>query len=231
MNIIKVILENGNSTQPFLRFTYTNQSKTKLHRIHIKKSLVDHTPSLVAVSNENNLVLKLIKPRRSLEIAKLLTGRSRLSKEVRGALLLKKHGFKTPTIHEVGYGLFPTKPFQFLGYYLMDNLDNLGFTEVFKLYQSTNLDKALREKSYCNIIGGLRYLRDHHIGLFDFTLGNVFANDSGEIMWIDTGTSLYRKATPKFKLKYNHSIERFIRIHKDLLNDQEVTLARQLLFK
>ncbi|CCK74278.1 MAG: hypothetical protein KBT75_12090 [Oleispira antarctica] len=194
-------------TQLFL----TTRSKLKLNENLVDDILVDHTPSLVGIFNESKFIIKFIRARSWHEYLKLLWNHSRITKEVKGSSLLAKLGLKVPTIHEVGYGIVPSANHEFLGYYVMENLIQSGFQELSKLIKEDTLNEALRGAIMKSIYDGLKAMRDNHIVFSDFHLDNVFANNRGEIVWIDAGVTTYRSFnTKKFTKKHNHSINRYI---------------------
>lgn len=226
-NLVKVT--NGNTEVPQLFFRKRYNTTQYPSEYTLIKTLKNHTPSLVAICNHKGLVLKLIRPRKYHEVVKLLWNHSRLSKETRGNRTLSKLGLNVPTIHEAGFGLIPAKKYEFIGYYLMDNLSEKGYDEVFNIFQE-KISEELREKLFNEILNGLKLMQYNRIVFTDFTLGNVFGNTNGELIWIDTGVTHYNKISQsKFIKKNNNSMERLARIHKDLLTQQEKIKVRTLL--
>ena len=195
--------------------------------------LVDHIPSLVGILKDSGLVIKFIRARSWHEYIKLLWNHSRITKEIRGSELLQKLGLNVPKIHEVGFGIMPSKKYEYLGYYIMENLTPSGFQELSKLIKEDAIDDVIREKIMIAVYHGLKDMRENHIVFSDFHLDNVFANDSGDIVWIDPGVTTYTKFNEKkFRDKFNYSINRYIFYCSDrgnTLTDKETALFRSLL--
>ncbi len=214
--------------QLFFRRTYKEKAPADLS-YDIDKVLQDHTPSLVGVTNQKDIVLKLIRPRRWHEIAKLFWGHSRVSKEIRGNFKFQDLGLNIPEIFESGYAFLPVTHYEFIGYYLMENLATKGYDEVFNLFHQEDLTSELRKMLFSQICDGLKTLQNNRIVFTDFTLGNVFGGEDGSLFWIDTGVSSYNRLEQnKFIKKNNQSIERFVSIHNDLLLEEEKQQIRQL---
>jgi len=209
------------NTQPFL----TTSSNLKLKEKLVDNILVDHTPSLVGMFNESKLIIKFIRARSWHEYLKLLWNHSRITKEVKGSRLLTKLGLRVPEIHEVGYGVLPSTNHEYLGYYIMENLTQSGFQELSKLIKENALNETLRKTIMQSIHNGLKAMRDNHIVFSDFHLDNVFANENGEIAWIDAGVTTYHSfSEKKFSKKHNHSITRYINY---TYNGQELLLPAE----
>lgn len=207
--------------------------KIENSNLAIEKILVDHTPSLVAILKNSGLIIKCVRARSWHEYIKLFWNHSRISKEIHGSLLLKKLGLTVPEIHQVGIGLIPSRNYQFIGYYVMENLHMNGFHELSKLINDEKIDKSTRAKTMKAIYSGLKKMREENIVFSDFHLENIFANAAGEITWIDTGVTTYRKFNKnKFYVKYNHSINRYINYEyegEDLLSLTEKNMFKKLL--
>lgn len=216
-------------TQLFL----TTSSNAKLKEKSVDTVLVDHTPSLVGMFNESKMIIKFIKARSWHEYIKLLWNHSRVTKEVKGSSLLKKLGLRVPVIHETGYGIVPGTKHEYLGYYIMENLSLSGFQELSKLIKENGINESLRETIMISIYDGLKAMRDNRIVFSDFHLDNVFANEQGEIAWIDAGVTTYHKLNQKkFIKKFNYSITRYIFYCNDrgnTLNTRETRLLNTLL--
>lgn len=216
-------------TQPFL----TTSSSLKIKEKSVDNILVDHTPSLVGMFNESKLIIKFIRARSWHEYLKLLWNHSRITKEVKGSSLLIQLGLRVPEIHEVGYGVVPSANHKYLGYYIMENLTQSGFQELSKLIRENTINETLRITIMKSIHDGLRTMRDNRIVFSDFHLDNVFANEQGEIAWIDAGVTIYHSCNKKkFIEKFNYSITRFIFYCNDrgnTLSDQETHLFESLL--
>jgi predicted unusual protein kinase regulating ubiquinone biosynthesis (AarF/ABC1/UbiB family) len=76
-------------------------------------------------------------------------------------------------------------------------------------------------------------MRDNRIVFSDFHLDNIFANEVGDINWIDTGITTYSPINEKkFHLKYNQSIIRYINYEYEgeiLLSQNEKAIFKELL--
>lgn len=222
---------NGDKTQPFFTIVkHKSNSKNSL-----QSTLIDHTPSLVGTLRASDLIVKFIKARSWHEYAKLLWNHSRVTKEVKGAQLLENLGFKIPTIYEVGYGFLPSLNYKYLGYYVMENLNHSDYQELSKLIKDGEIERGMRSKIIRSVYEGLKLMRDNRIVFSDFHLDNVFANQQGEITWIDTGVTTYHKLNEKkFRKKLNHSITRFIFYSNDrgnTLSEEETDMFNSLLLK
>jgi tRNA A-37 threonylcarbamoyl transferase component Bud32 len=221
------ILEN--ESQLFL--TTKHQKKSKQHVLN--NVLVDHIPSLVGVLKDSGLIIKFIKARSWHEYIKLFWNHSRITKEVKGSQLLQQLGLTVPVIHEVGFGIIPSKKHKFLGYYIMDNLTASGFEELSTLITENGINTDLRAKIMTSVYSGLKKMRDSNIVFSDFHLDNIFANASGDIVWIDTGVTTYNLINHRnFRAKFNHSINRYIFYCNDrgnTLTENETSMFRKLI--
>ena len=217
------------TSQIFLNTGITNNHSNLI----VEEILIDHIPSLVAKLKESDMILKCVRARSWHEYLKLLWNHSRISKEVHGNLLLKKLDLSVPEIYQVGIGLFPSSKYEFIGYYIMDNLQLAGFQELSVLITKNLIDAEIRSRIMRDIYSGLKKMRDNNIVFSDFHLGNIFANSTGETAWIDTGVTTYRKFNQnKFYKKYNHSIKRYINYEyegKQLLSQHEKAIFKKLL--
>jgi hypothetical protein len=226
LSIFKI---RDNKTQLFITTKYNKSIK----KTFLKTILIDHTPSLVATLQESELVIKFIRARSWHEYLKLLWNRSRITKEIKGSRLLKSIGLRVPKIHETGFGIIPSKRHEYLGYYIMENLSHSGFQELSKLIIEGGLEDLMREKIMFSVYQGLKTMRDHHIVFSDFHLDNVFANNVGDITWIDTGITTYHKMNEKkFRDKFNYSITRYINYEyegKTLLSQDEKAIFNKLM--
>lgn len=229
MKLSTVVFKNQDS-QLFL----TSLSNMENPTLFVDSVLVDHTPSLVATLIKSDYIIKCIRARSWHEYIKLIWNHSRISKEVHGSSLLKKLGLSVPEIHQVGIGIIPSRNYQFIGYYVMDNLHLKGFHELSKLINDNKINVEVRMKAMCSIHAGLKKMKEAHIVFSDFHLDNIFSNELGDITWIDTGITTYRKLNSKnFHKKYNHSIRRYINYEyegKQLLSPSEQSMFKGLLF-
>lgn len=220
---------HGQSSQLFVKTQYDNTTATH----EVDSILVDHTPSMVGVLKDSQHIIKFVKARSWHEYVKLLWNHSRVTKEIKGSELLAGLGLKIPTIYEAGLGIIPSKQYEYIGYYVMENLALSGFRELSGLIREGAIDTAMREKIMTAVFDGLKLMRDNRIVFSDFHLDNVFANNSGDITWIDPGVTTYRKMNEKkFIKKFNQSINRYINYQYtgvSLLSENESTKLKQLL--
>jgi tRNA A-37 threonylcarbamoyl transferase component Bud32 len=215
-------------TQPFLT-TLSTLNQQKL----VQSIIIDHNASLVGIMAESGFIIKFVKARSWHEYLKLLWNHSRITKEVKGCCLLQNIGLNVPQIHEVGYGIIPSSKYQFLGYYIMENLTHSGFQELSKIIKDNSVSNKMRLAIMKSIYEGLKLMRDNRIVFSDFHLDNIFANTVGEITWIDTGVTTYNTFnTSKFFRKYNHSIKRYVNYEyngEQLLSQEEKAMFTKLL--
>lgn len=220
-----------NKSQLFL----TTKHDDSIQQDALNNIIIEHKPSLVGTLKDSGLIIKFIKARSWHEYIKLLWNHSRVTKEVKGSQLLRELGLSVPIIHEVGFGVIPSRNYRFLGYYIMDNLSHSGDQELSKLIKENGINQAMREKLLISVYDGLKLMRDNRIVFTDFHLDNVFANAQGDITWIDTGVTTFHKCNhKKFKAKLNHSISRFIHYSNDrgnTLSPKETSMFEQLLIK
>lgn len=218
-------------SQKFLTTRYSEL----VHQFSLNTILINHKPSLVGVLHDSDLVIKFIKARSWHEYLKLIWNHSRVTKEVKGTGILKNLGLSVPVIHQVGYGVIPSSRYDYLGYYIMENLTLSGYQELSKLIKDGGIDIIMRKKVMKAVYEGLKLMRDNHIVFSDFHLDNVFANKQGEITWIDAGVTTYHKLNKiKFKKKYDHSITRFIAYSNNrgnTLRDEETAMFNRLLLQ
>jgi tRNA A-37 threonylcarbamoyl transferase component Bud32 len=214
-----------------LFLTTRHQKNSKQHVLN--SVLVDHIPSLVGILKDSGLVIKFIKARSWHEYIKLLWNHSRITKETKGSQLLQNLGLTVPVIHEVGFGIIPSKKHKYLGYYIMENLSLSGFQELSRLITEDAISEDMRKKIMTSVYFGLKKMRDSNIVFSDFHLDNVFANSSGGITWIDTGVTTYNKINDKkFRVKFNHSINRYIFYCNDrgnTLTEKETSMFTKLI--
>lgn len=228
---LSVFSIKGKQSQPFV----TTVQNTSYQESSLDSILIDHTPSLVGVLNKSDLIIKFIKARSWHEYVKLLWNHSRITKEVKGTQILSQLNLRVPTIYEIGYGVIPSLRHNYLGYYIMENLTVSGYQELSKLIKDGAINSTMREKIMSSIYDGLKLMRDNRIVFSDFHLDNVFANELGEITWIDAGVTTYHKLNQsKFKKKFNHSITRFMFYSNDRGNtllDEETAMFNSLLLQ
>jgi tRNA A-37 threonylcarbamoyl transferase component Bud32 len=218
-------------SQPFLVLKNDKRAQnSSLNRI-----LVDHKPSLVASLNESDFIIKFVKARSWHEYMKLLWNHSRITKEIKGTSILQKLGLNVPEIYEVGYGIIPSLKYEYLGYYIMENLTHSGFQELSALIKDGAIDDTMRSKIMLAVHDGLKKMHDNRAVFSDFHLDNIFSNDDGEITWIDAGVTTYNRMNEKkFIKKFNYSITRYMFYCNDrgnTLSQKETDLFNTLLIR
>ncbi|HEY9033292.1 MAG TPA: hypothetical protein VIN71_05080 [Pseudomonadales bacterium] len=189
----------------------------------------DYLPSLVIRLPQQQQVLKLVRARKWVEYAKMLWGRSRASKEIRGNLLLHEAGIAVPAISEYGYGLFPARAYQFIGYYIMQDLQPLGFDNARFLFLENRIDGERRHRFLANLVHDVKRMQQQRIVFNDLKFENIFCNAAGDICWIDTGVSVYpRWQQGKFRRKHNDAIDYLLLHHEKFLTAGEAAMLRSL---
>lgn len=228
---LSVFKVKGKESQPFL--TLKNDGRTK--NSSLNRILVDHKPSLVASLNGSDFIIKFVKARSWHEYMKLLWNHSRITKEIKGTSILQKLGLNVPAIYEVGYGIIPSLKYEYLGYYIMENLTHSGFQELSGLIKDGAIDDTMRNKIMLSVHDGLKIMRDNRAVFSDFHLDNIFSNNDGEITWIDAGVTTYNKMNEKkFIKKFNYSITRYMFYCNDrgnTLSQKETDMFNALLIK
>jgi hypothetical protein len=229
-SLIKISVRGEFLPQLFVRFGRSNQPLHYPLNTMLKEEGQYRSPSIIGMLDDRR-ILKLIKPRRILECVKLMYGRSRISKEVRGNKVLQAMGIGVPLIDECAYGFLPAKGYDFVGYYIMENLIDKGMQDLSVLFADEQLLAEQRRKIIKNLITDLQKMRDNYVVFSDLTLGNVFSNNNAELVWIDTGITEYSAhKQQKFELKYNFSLDRFMDIHKNTLSEEEKAQIAALKF-
>ena len=196
-----------------------------------KSLIIDHKPSLVGYDVHSQRVIKLIKARTWHEYLKLFWGHSRAHKEIVGNQIMRRLGFRVPEVYRIGYGLLPSMNFQYLGFYVMENMSEQGFVPVRDLIDQGKLVGSERQAVITEVVDGLKKMQAHRIVFTDFHLENVMLNPKGELAWLDTGITTYSIfKQKKFLKKNNYSLERLIRYYRqDYFSDTEQSLIRTLL--
>ena len=192
----------------------------------------ERNTSIVTLADNGKKVIKFIKPRSWEEYLKHLWFHCRVYKEIRGNRALAALGLRTPKIYEVGTSIlpFPTKNFKYLGYHCMENLYEAGYEEAYNFYKKLDEADPVRAIITQNIIRDVLKMRKAHIVFSDLHLKNVFADGEGNIAWIDTGIIKCRSAeVPKFRTKYNRSIDRLLNFYRDerVLSETEKAQIRE----
>ncbi|MAD44736.1 MAG: hypothetical protein CMI02_17575 [Oceanospirillaceae bacterium] len=203
--IRRFALPGKNKVQHFL---CTNHGE--LIQVHADNVIIDHKPSLLAKNPGQTTVLKLVKPRKKIEYIKMLYNHSRLTKEVKGNELMKSLGFRVPAIYESGITLMPFMLPEYLGYYVMEDLHEAGFTEVIHHLSNEATPAEERRSMLAQVRAGLKTMADHRIVFSDFHFDNVLVNDQGVMAWIDTGVTYYPAYRRNFEKKFNFTIKRLL---------------------
>ncbi len=222
MNISR-IQTSDEYRQSFIHFKPQN-----VRSLHFRNSdiIKDNNPSLVCKIDRKNYILKCVKPRRFHEYFKMLWGRSRLTKEINGNYFLRSIGLMTPDIIDIGYGLIPIKGYRFIGYYIMKNIEESGFYNSDWLIKEHKLSDENRSRFIKNVHDDIKLMLQHHTIFSDLKLKNIHADLSGNTNWIDTGITRYHQLNQKkFKLKFNGTLDRFLKI-----SDKELSLEEKKLF-
>lgn len=211
---------NAPCSQSFIT-TFTQQP-LKLN--HTLESIIqDSHPSVVAVTREDQHILKLIKPRSWHEYFKLLWRHSRYHKEIKGNRLLRHIGLQVPEIYETGIGLIPASQYGYLGFYIMENLEKRDFETVLDYFEDPDLSLTYRQQLFESIISDLEKMQKHLVLFNDLHLRNIMATPTGEMAWIDTGvTHFHWYSRKKFQKKFHDSVSRLINCYDgSLLNESE----------
>ena len=146
---------------------YINQSQSQLIQSFLKTSgnsgigrsiffteiLLDHHVSMVGVTQDKNIVIKLIKARTWHEHVKIFWKRSRTHTEFTGAKLLRSIGIDAPDVYEMGISFPIPRHAKFIGYYLMENLAHTGYIPLSDLqfqlkFIDTGAKKYIRHNVY-----------------------------------------------------------------------------------
>ena len=211
------------SNEPKSQSFFTTFSQSGLPLSHSLESIIrDATPSTVAITRQDHHILKLIKPRSWHEYFKMFWGHSRYHKEIQGNYLLRKIGLQVPEIYETGIGS-PATQYEYLGFYIMENLQKRGFDTLLSRLESGSLTPEKRNQLFGDMLAGLQRMKHHRIVFTDFHLENVMVNDNDELVWIDTGVTRYHwYSKPLFRKKLKRSIKRLLSYHGgDFFNAQE----------
>ena len=183
---------------------YMNQSQSQLIQSFLKTSgnsgigrsiffteiLLDHHVSMVGVTQDKNIVIKLIKARTWHEHVKIFWKRSRTHTEFTGAKLLRSIGIDAPDVYEMGISFPIPRNALFIGYYLMENLAHTGYIPLSDL--QFQLDKSQITRLTHNIREAMERLYLHKVLYSDLHLDNIFCHpDSLKLKFIDTGAKKY----------------------------------------
>lgn len=191
--------------------------------------LKDYVPSLVIRLTDQQLILKLVRARHWVEYVKMLWRHSRISKEINGNELMRRCGVAVPAIVESGIGIFPAKGYQFLGYYLMEDLSCQGLQNSREMFLQNALSPEVRWTFLQNVVSDVQKMLAQRIVFNDFKLENIFLDAQGNSVWIDTGVSRYPFfQNKKLHKKHNRAVSYFLEHHESLLTDNENQLIRSL---
>ena len=218
-----VCISTARQQQCFLAFGCHGYEPVKQRNVSQLPVMKDYIPSLVIRLPEEKKVLKLIRARKWVEYAKLLWNRSRASKEIYGNRLLQQAGVAVPQISEYGFGVFPGKSNEFLGYYVMQDLEAAGYENSRFLFLENRITAECRENFIFNVIRDVDRMQKHCLVFSDLKFENIFCNDRGDTVWIDTGVSRFsgfRKN--KFPRKHNDAIDYFVLHHRKFLSVHEI---------
>lgn len=218
MSIVTIKQSSGEKVQRFWRTQGLSSRSTNIQLQHI---IIDHTPSTVAITNDGDVV-KLIKARSWHEHVKVLWARSRTHKEVNGARILNNLGMNTADIYEMGISLpiFPHS--KYIGYYLMNDIRKNNHIEATHLFKNENTSNDLRRKIIESVCSGLLKLKSINYVFTDFHLANIFSDENGNTIWIDTGITRYSKKK-KLEEKFQAACEKFLKydFYGSLLTETE----------
>lgn len=189
------------------RFLRTSGNAKQGRQIILKQVIRDHHASTVGVTNNNRVILKLVKARTWHEHFKILWKRSRTHTEFTGAKLLRSIGVDTPDVYEMGISFPVPRDALYIGYYLMENLEGSGYfalsdiQETLTKHQISHLTKEISRI--------MEILYENRVVYSDFNLGNIFFNpDTMAVKLIDTGAKRYYKRKSHIK-KHNKAIRSF----------------------
>ena len=199
--------------------TFTQQSRQFNHTL--ESIIQDSRPSVVAITREDQHIMKLIKPRSWHEYFKLFWRHSRYHKEIKGNLLLRRIGLQVPEIYETGIGLIPAARYGYLGFYIMENLEKRGFKTVLDYFEDPKLPQEQRQQLFDSIVSSLEKMRENLVLFNDLHLRNIMATPSGDMAWIDTGvTHFHWYSRKKFQNKFRSSVSRLINCYDGSLFSQ-----------
>lgn len=204
-------IESSSLKLPSFFFSKKNKNITQDDRC-MGDIIKTQGPSEVSPSRNNNLIIKLVKSRSFHERFKALWLHSRLHKEIRGNYFLKKLGIRVPEIFESGYNPSVLWGNQFIGYYIMEDLRESGFSEFEKSLKAGALSNKAIEIAFNNILIDIKNMAENKIVYSDLHLGNIMIDSNSNIAWIDTGVSHYHFGRKrKFNKKFKDSINRLLK--------------------
>ncbi|MCY0967066.1 hypothetical protein [Parathalassolituus penaei] len=235
MGIVTINLPLGDENFRFLRIGGSHNTPDNGEYAAVD-TIIDHTPSTLLNLGDSNgrQVLKLVKARSWHEYIKLLWAHNRLFKEVRGNRLLKQLGIPVVRITEVGVRLLPARGRRYLGYYLMEDLQEQGYREGREILRDPQTSLLQRQQLIDGVIQHLQIMKEQRVVFSDCHFGNVFMNRDGQLRWIDTGVTRYGFGRRhRFTSKFNFSIRRFAFYEADgiLLSEAEQQRILELLIR
>ena len=185
--------------------------------------LSDQRSGTVAVLH-TKYILKLVKGRSWHEYVRLLWGRSRLSKEVKGNSLMVRAGLRVPQLAEIGITVMPWKKDSYLGYYCMEDMTDSGYCELENWLKQPGRTTGEIAAIIHAIASDIKKLMQKKLVYTDINKRNIYINSDHEIAWIDTGISKYHFFTvAKFRKHHNKSLSKFIQLNKDIhLTEQQL---------
>ena len=216
-------------SQIFIGCCNSDQVGSKINVV--KEDIIrDYNASLVAAIADDQWILKLVKPRSIHEYFKMLWFASRASKEVKGNFLLKSIGIDVPQIVEYGYGFIPASNYHYIGFIVMENLRLRNFDDAQEMMHRGSFETETRKIFFAKLCKDIATMRANRVVFNDLKLGNVFSDENGDAIWIDTGVSCYSLLkSNKFRSKHNFSLNRFLKRHEKILNESEVKQIKSLL--
>jgi hypothetical protein len=144
---------NQSQSQLIQSFLKTSGNSGIGRSIFFTEILLDHHVSMVGVTQDKNIVIKLIKARTWHEHVKIFWKRSRTHTEFTGAKLLRSIGIDAPDVYEMGISFPIPRHAKFIGYYLMENLAHTGYIPLSDLqfqlkFIDTGAKKYIRHNVY-----------------------------------------------------------------------------------
>lgn len=226
MNLIKIKRDGKELPQSFLRSSEKSEIDLSFSSNDIIK---DDRPSVVARINNNQQIIKLVRPWKWHDRFKLLWGSSCIQKEIKGNQALRNLNIKVPEIIESGLSINSLRGNEFIGYYIMENLTKRGYQEALTILQSGVLDEAEKETIFSECYRDLETMRDNKLIFTDLSMRNMFINKDGNIVWIDTGINQYSGLTNKtFTRKFNQSIDRLLNSYSRFLSEDKIGMLKSL---
>lgn len=210
--MITNIFADKNRKQLIQRFLLTSGDAGIGRNIILDKVIRDHNASTVGITDDKRIILKLVKARTWHEHYKILWKRSRTHTEFTGAKLLTSIGIDTPKVYEMGISFPIAKNAKYIGYYLMENLDNSGYFLLSDI-QASLTDKKISQLTR-EIERIMEVLYENRVVYSDLNLGNIFVNpETMDIKLIDTGAKRYFRRKSHIR-KHNKAIRSFIKTIK-----------------